>query len=136
MIGDLSSAGQKRYNSVAMNTAQITEYEVRLSHRAVNGTEIWEASVEALPEITAEGPTCEAALKEIGQKLQSSLTNGEIAAAPKSAEEELTPQELAELEAQVEAMGHKYYGIFADDPGAMEVFDEIEQLRNQHTIGG
>jgi hypothetical protein len=119
-----------------MNTVQITEYAVRLSHRAVNGTEIWEASVEALPEITAEGSTCEAALKEIGQKLQSSLTNGESAAAPKSAEKEMTTQELAELEAQVEAMGHKYYGIFADDPGAMEVFDEIERLRDQHTIGG
>jgi hypothetical protein len=118
-----------------MNTVQITEYAVRLSHRAINGTEIWEASVEALPEITAEGPTCEAALKEIGQKLQSSLANGE-SVATQPAEEELTPQELAELEAQVEAMGHKYYGIFADDPGAMEVFDEIERLRDQHTIGG
>jgi len=118
-----------------MNTAQITEYAVRLSHRAVNGTEIWEAFVEALPEITAEGPTCEAALKEIGQKLQSSLANGESTAVPKSAEEEMSPRELAELEAQVEAMGHKYYGIFADDPGAMEVFDEIERLRDQHTIG-
>jgi hypothetical protein len=51
-----------------------------------------------------------------------------------SAEEEMTPQELAELEAQVEAMGHKYYGIFADDPGGMEVFDEIERLRDQHTF--
>jgi predicted RNase H-like HicB family nuclease len=49
-----------------MDTAQITEYEVRLSYRAVNGTEIWEASVEALPDITAEGSTCEEALKEIG----------------------------------------------------------------------
>lgn len=119
-----------------MNTAQITEYAVRLSHRAVNGTEIWEAFVEALPEITAEGPTCEAVLEEIGQKLQSSLTNGESAAASQSATEEMTPKELAELEAQVEAMGHKYYGIFADDPGAMEVFDEIERLRDQHTLGG
>lgn len=53
-----------------------------------------------------------------------------------SAEEEMTLEELARLEAQVEAMGHKYYGIFADDPGAMEVFDEIERLRDQHTIGG
>jgi hypothetical protein len=119
-----------------MNTAQITEYEVRLSHRALNGTEIWEAFVEELPEITAEGPTCEAALKEIGQKLQSSLANGESAAAHQSVEEEMTSQELVELEAQVEAMGHKYYGIFADDPGAMEVFDEIERLRDQHTVGG
>jgi hypothetical protein len=49
---------------------------------------------------------------------------------------QITEQELAELEAQVEAMGHKYYGIFADDTGAMEVFDEIERMRDQHNIGG
>jgi hypothetical protein len=119
-----------------MNTAQITEYAVRLSYRAVNGTEIWEASVEALPEITAEGPTCEAALKEIGQKLQSNLVNCECAITSRPVKGEMTPQELAELEAQVEAMGHKYYGVFANDPGAMGVFDEIERLRDQHTIGG
>ena len=50
-------------------------------------------------------------------------------------EYELTTRELAEIEEQVEAMGHKYYGIFADDPGAMEVLDEVERLRDQHTIG-
>jgi hypothetical protein len=75
-------------------------------------------------------------LEEIGQKLQSSLADGESAIAPQLVEEEMTPQELAELEAQVEAMGHKYYGVFADNPSAMEVFDEIERLRDQHTIGG
>lgn len=48
--------------------------------------------------------------------------------------ENLPTQELAELEAQVQAQGHKFYGIFADDPGALEVFDEIEWLRDQETI--
>lgn len=48
--------------------------------------------------------------------------------------ENLSPQELAELEALVQAQGHKFYGIFADDPGALEVFDEIERLRDQQTI--
>lgn len=123
-----------------MNTAKTKEYAVRISHRAVNGTEIWKAFVETVPEITAEGPTCEAVLEEIGQKLRSSLSNGENAAVPvatpRSGEEKMSPRELAELEAQVEAMGHEYYGIFANDPGAMEVFDEIERLRDQHTIGG
>jgi len=48
--------------------------------------------------------------------------------------ESLPTQELAELEAQVQAQGHKFYGIFADDPGALEVFDEIERLRDQETL--
>jgi hypothetical protein len=43
-------------------------------------------------------------------------------------------QEPAELEAQVQAQGHKLYGIFADDPGALDVFDEIERLRDQEII--
>jgi hypothetical protein len=50
--------------------------------------------------------------------------------------EDMTPQELAELEAHVEAMGHKYYGIFADNSGAMKVFDEIELVRDLNTIRG
>jgi hypothetical protein len=48
--------------------------------------------------------------------------------------ENLSSQELAELEVQVQAQGHKFYGIFADDPGALEVFDEIDRLRDQETI--
>lgn len=42
--------------------------------------------------------------------------------------------DLAELEARVLAQGHKFYGIFADDPGALEVFDEIERMRDQKTL--
>ena len=38
------------------------------------------------------------------------------------------------LRAQMLAQGHKHYGIFADDPGAMEVFDEIERSRDQFTL--
>ena len=45
---------------------------------------------------------------------------------------DLSQQEVIELEAQVQAQGHKFYGIFADDPGALEIFDEIERLRDQH----
>jgi hypothetical protein len=50
--------------------------------------------------------------------------------------EELSPKEVAKLEAQVEAMGHKYQGDIADDLVAMKVFDEIERLRNQRATGG
>ena len=40
------------------------------------------------------------------------------------------------LEAQLREHGYLHYGIFADDPGALEVFDEIERQRNLHMIGG
>ncbi|NOT62151.1 MAG: hypothetical protein HOP19_18210 [Acidobacteria bacterium] len=42
--------------------------------------------------------------------------------------------EREKLRAQILAQGHKFYGIFADDPGAMEVFDEIEKARNEFTL--
>lgn len=48
--------------------------------------------------------------------------------------QDLPPQELAALEAQVQAQGHKFYGIFADDSGALAVFDEIEQLRDHQPL--
>ena len=44
--------------------------------------------------------------------------------------------EDAELESRLREQGYRHYGIFADDPGAMDVFDEIEHHRNQQTIGG
>ena len=123
-----------------MDTSQITEYAVHLSLYAVNGIERWKAVVESLPQIRAEGPTCEAVLEEIGEKLQSSLANtgNDALALPGvgSDADELSPSQLAELEVQLKAMGHGCYGIFAEDPGALEVFDEIERLRDKHTIGG
>lgn len=120
-----------------METTRKTEYEVHLSHYAVNGTERWKAFVEAFPEITAEGPTCEVVLEEIGEKLQSSLATAGNAASPITEPEpdaQALPQ--SELAARLKAQGHACYGIFADDPGALEVFDEIERLRDEHTVGG
>ncbi len=45
-----------------------------------------------------------------------------------------TELEREKLRAQILAQGHKHYGIFAGDPGAMEVFDEIERSRDQFTL--
>lgn len=118
-----------------MNTLQTTEYAVHLLQQAANGTKKWKAFIETLPRVTAEGESCEAVLEEIGRKLELTLANGEKAVALATpAPEELSLQVLAELEAQVQAQGHQFYGIFADDPGALEVFDEIERLRDQQTI--
>jgi hypothetical protein len=47
---------------------------------------------------------------------------------------EIPPPIDEELDAKLKAMGYKYYGIFADDPGALEIFDEIERQRDQRLI--
>ena len=63
---------------------------------------------------------------EDSEKLRAILTNQKAKTLPS--------QELADLEAKVQAQGHKFYGIFADDPGALEVFDEIERRRDQEIL--
>ena len=113
-----------------MNMIQTTEYAVHLLQRAPNGATSWRAFVETLPQVTAEGESCEAVLEEIGRKLQTTLSNGKSAALALSTADDLLPHELAALEEQVQVQGHKFYGVFADDPGALEVFDEIERLRD------
>ncbi len=99
----------------------------------MNGTKHWRAFVETLPQIQAEGENCEGVLEEIGRQLHATLATPESEVAP-AITSNLSADELAKLEAQVQAQGHKFYGIFADDPGALEVFDEIERLRDQETI--
>ncbi len=126
-----------RYNDAIMNTTQTTEYAVHLTQHAINGTKVWRAFIEAFPQISAVGESCEAVLEEIGRKLRVTLAYDEGAASPaESGVDDLSPEELAELEARALAQGHKFYGIFAEDPGALEVFDEVERLRDQHTIAG
>src|SRR5438876_227448 len=106
----------RSYNGVAMNASGTTEYAVHLVQQATNGTEKWQAFVEALPQIRAEGESCEAVLQEIGEKLSLILANGasvrEGASASLSDQESLSSDALVELEAEARAKGHKYYGIF------------------------
>lgn len=118
----------------AMNTTKTTEYAVHLSQHAPHGANRWQAFVETLPQVSAEGESCEAVLEEIGRKLRATLSNGKSAALASSTADDLLPLELAALEAQVQAQGHKFYGVFADDPGALEVFDEIERLRDAQPL--
>lgn len=40
-----------------------------------------------------------------------------------------------ELAAKLREKGYEYFGAFADDPGALELFDEIERERDRHLIG-
>ena len=35
---------------------------------------------------------------------------------------------------EMEALGYRHYGVFANDPEALKLFDEIEEARNQHLV--
>lgn len=79
-----------------------------------------------------EGKETDEWLRQLLQAKLLTLANGGRTAAPTKSD--LQSQEKIELEAQVQAQGHKFYGIFADDPSALEVFDEIERLRDQQPL--
>ena len=40
-----------------------------------------------------------------------------------------------EPKSQVTTSGYKYFGAFADDPGALDLFDDIERERDKRRIG-
>ena len=122
-----------------MNLAQITEFQVQVFRFKADRATKWKAQVIAFPQFTAEGSSRDAVLEEIKEQLATLEAESEIVSVPVQQRQE-TPPEAAppldeELAAQLRAKGYKHFGIFADDPGALAVFDEIERLRDQHTIG-
>lgn len=123
-----------------MKLAQVTEFQVQLFRFKADRATKWKAQVIAFPQFTAEGNSREAVLADIKEKLTTLEAESEIVSLPLQPRP-ATPLEPAppldeELVAQLLAKGYKNFGIFADDPDALEVFDEIERLRDQHIIGG
>jgi hypothetical protein len=122
-----------------MNLAQVTEFQVQLFRFKANHATKWKAQVIAFPQFTAEGESREAVLEEIKEQLSTLEAESEIVRLPLSQRAAL-PLEPAppldeELAAKLRAMGYEYFGAFADDPGALELFDEIERERDQRLIG-
>jgi predicted RNase H-like HicB family nuclease len=119
-----------------MNLNHVTEYQVQVFRFKTEEKLKWKAQVIAFPQFTAEGNSREAVLEEIKEQLETA--EGEIVSIRvKSSREvilEAAPPIDEELDAKLKAMGYKYYGIFADDPGALEIFDEIERQRDQRLI--
>ena len=123
-----------------MNLARGTEFQVQLFRFKADQATKWKAQVLAFSQFTAEGTSRDAVLDEIKEQLATLEAESEIGHVPVR-QRPIPPSEPAppldeELDAQLRAKGYKHFGIFADDPGALEVFDEIERLRDQLTIGG
>ncbi len=135
MSRTLQVVAQKCYDFGVMNTTQTTEYRVQLFHYSNGSTERWSASVIAMPYITAEGASRAAVLEEIRRKLVGAIANTEIVAVSLSSDETPRFPDETPAEKRLREKGYHHYGIFANDPGALEVFDEIERRRDQFTLG-
>ncbi|MGH9847776.1 MAG: hypothetical protein ACREEM_54510 [Blastocatellia bacterium] len=88
--------------------------------------EVWRAVVLQMPHLVAEGESREQALAVIKKMLTQSVRRAEVVTFS------LLDQE--EAEDPLAANGYRHYGIFADDPEALKLFDEIEEERNKHIV--
>jgi hypothetical protein len=123
-----------------MSLAQVTEFQVHLYRFKANHATKWRAQVVAFPQFTAEGTSRDAVLEEIKEQLATLEAESEVVRVPLG-QRDTVPLEPAppldeELAAKLRAKGYEYFGAFADDPGALELFDEIERERDLHIIGG
>jgi hypothetical protein len=110
------------------------EYRVQVFRSTTDGVERWKAFIVTIPAISAEAESCEAALEEIRRLLAEAVATSEITSVPGPVPEKIVEGDGSELDLQLSKMGYRHYGIFANDPGALELFDEIERQRDQHGI--
>ncbi len=89
-----------------------------------------------IPAISVEAESREAALEEIRRQLADAIATSEITTVSGPVPEKVVEGDGSELDLQLSKMGYRHYGIFANDPGALELFDEIERQRDQQTIDG
>ncbi len=80
-----------------------------------------------MPHLVAEGENREQVLAVIKEMLTQSVRRAEVVTLSLLDQEEEAEDPLA-------ANGYRHYGIFADDPEALKLFDEIEEERNKHIV--
>jgi hypothetical protein len=110
------------------------QYRVQVFRITTDGVERWKAFVVTIPAISAEAESREAALEEIRRLLAEAVATSEITMVPGPVPEKIVDGDGSELDLRLSKMGYRHYGIFANDPGALELFDEIERQRDQQTI--
>jgi len=112
-----------------MNQSPTMEYRVQVFRNITDGVERWKAFVVTIPAINAEAESREAVLEEIRRQLAEAIATSEITTAPGPIPEKIVEGDGSELDSRLSKMGYRHYGIFANDPGALELFDEIERHR-------
>jgi len=88
--------------------------------------EVWRAVVLQMPHLMAEGENREQVLAVIKKMLTQSVRHAEVVT--------LSLSDEAETGDKLAANGYRHYGIFADDPEALKLFDEIEEERNKNVV--
>lgn len=118
-----------------MQTAIQQEYKVlmmRSPTAKVKGGHHWRATLLGFPNIVEEAFSRDEAIKQIEARLADLLTDAEIITVHALTQTIAANDSTDELATQ----GWDDYGIFKDDPAALQIFEEIEQERARNLVGG
>ena len=101
----------------------------------------WRAVVPALPDCAAEASTRTEVLEKIKECIQDVIQYTEVLqlqvqATPKNGSVENVVNNSTEVTSEIATTPWHLLGIFQDDPQWGQIFDEIEQQRDEHLIGG
>ncbi len=118
-----------------MNIVADAEYKVLVTHLPVSGQNRsqWRALLLGFPDMVAEADSREQAITQLEGRLRDLLRHSEIMTltAPP-----LTNSAAIDDEAVLRAQGWDDHGLFKNDPEALLMFEEIEEERNRHLVGG
>jgi hypothetical protein len=116
-----------------MQTIPQQEYKVLMTYSPAaktKGGQRWRATLLGFPDIVEEAFSRDQAIKQIEARLADMLAHAEIVTLHGPA----LPAANG-LKDDLAAQGWDDHGLFKDDPTALQLFDEIEQERNNYSVG-
>lgn len=117
-----------------MSLIATTEYKVLVTHLPVSerNRSQWRALLLGFPDMVTEADSREQAITQLEERLRNLLRHSEIMTltAPSTTDWAVNDDDA------LLAQGWDDHGLFRNDPEALMMFDEIEEERNRHTVGG
>ena len=119
-----------------MSAPRTKEYKVLLTHclppTPEDQREGWRATILGFPYIVEEAVSREQALSQLKARLDAMTLHSEVVT--------LTAPVLVPLENgtkdDLAAQGWTDHGLLKEDPETLQLFEEIENERNRHLVGG
>jgi hypothetical protein len=119
-----------------MSATRTKEYKVLLTHSPrvdLEGRqEGWRATILGFPYIVEEAASRDQALSQLKARLDAMTLHSEVVTLTAPV---LTPPENA-TEDELATRGWTDHGLFREDQEALQLFEEIEDERNRHVVGG
>lgn len=113
------------------------EYKVLLTHKRLGESAgdqqwCWQATVLGFPAIVEQAVSREQVITQIRERIDELTRNSEVITltAP------VLPRGKSSAHDELAVEGWNDYGLFKDDPDALTLFDDIEEERNRHMVGG